>query len=359
MSIKVHSFLDPKEVKQLIDDGYLTERYHPKFNLAILNYTDKTTYDRKWNDITLQCRGLIFNYLTGEVKARPFPKIFNHNEPDAPTIPLDASVRVTDKIDGSLGIMYITEDGYAIATRGSFTSEQAIRGTEILEKVYPDRTFFPGGYTHLFEIVYPENRIVLDYGETEALFYLGSINNETGHRGDILSWPHRPAVFSFPTFADALSAPPREQAEGVVIESFYGTVKMKQQDYVELHRIIFGLNARAVWRVLSDPEQSYSDFELMLPEEFVEWAALTANKLLVEKRQWIEDAYSTFNNIDRFLGGNYTRKEFAQEAVKGGEPAPLFMILDGNGDRVEEWAWKKVYPDAGWSPRSLPEGEAE
>jgi hypothetical protein len=36
------------------------------------------------------------------------------------------------------------------------------------------------GFTYLFEIIYPENRIVVDYNGEERLVLLGIINTETG-----------------------------------------------------------------------------------------------------------------------------------------------------------------------------------
>jgi hypothetical protein len=44
---------------------------------------------------------------------------------------LAARCVVTDKLDGSLGILYPTPDGHAIATRGAFVSEQALHATEL------------------------------------------------------------------------------------------------------------------------------------------------------------------------------------------------------------------------------------
>lgn len=57
---------------------------------------------------------------------RPLPKFLNHDQPEAPVIALDEPVVVTDKADGSLGIIYPTPDGPAVATRGSFASDQAL-----------------------------------------------------------------------------------------------------------------------------------------------------------------------------------------------------------------------------------------
>ncbi len=44
---------------------------------------------------------------------------------------------------------------------------------DTFEKIEKDKTY-------LFEIIYPENRIVIDYGDSDDLILLSIINNETG-----------------------------------------------------------------------------------------------------------------------------------------------------------------------------------
>lgn len=151
----LNDLFDAKALRHEIEDGYIREVYHPTEPLAILNYTDKAQYDRHWNEVTRVCRGLIYNTETHEVVARPFEKFFNWNEPEA-AIGLDEPVVALEKMDGSLGILYPKPSGgYAIATRGSFTSEQALRGTLIWEAKYASRFVPEAGYTALFEIINP------------------------------------------------------------------------------------------------------------------------------------------------------------------------------------------------------------
>jgi RNA ligase len=66
---------------EMLDGGYVSRRFHPEFpELAILNYTEKTAYEGKWNEVTLKSRGLIYNTDTFEVLARPFKKFFNYGQ---------------------------------------------------------------------------------------------------------------------------------------------------------------------------------------------------------------------------------------------------------------------------------------
>jgi len=127
--------LQDKIRSEYLKEGLITERKHPDFDLYIYNYTATVQYGRLWDDVTMLCRGLIIDGA-GNIVARPFPKFFNleeHRQEGMPAVP-NESFDVFEKMDGSLGIAYVTPDGYwSIATRGSFTSPQAIRAQKMLE----------------------------------------------------------------------------------------------------------------------------------------------------------------------------------------------------------------------------------
>ena len=146
--------------------------------LTLFNYTAKAQYEARWNFFETVSRGLILNNVTGRIVARPFEKFFNWGEGGRTTdAPIDY---VMEKLDGSLGIMYEHEGEFKIATRGSFDSDQAIWATEFIQskKRHPKDTV--GEYTLLFEIIYPDNRIVVDYGQREDLVLLALRHNPTG-----------------------------------------------------------------------------------------------------------------------------------------------------------------------------------
>ena len=60
-------------------DGLLHKQTHPTLDLTIWNYSPRVQYERLWDDITIQCRGLVTN-TKGEIVARPFKKFFNYEE---------------------------------------------------------------------------------------------------------------------------------------------------------------------------------------------------------------------------------------------------------------------------------------
>ncbi len=152
-----------------------------KGDLAIYCYSPKCVYDKKWNKYTRMARGLIVNLKTGEVVARPFPKFFNLNEVEETrleNLPMEEP-EITEKLDGSLGILYKDSGKYFITTKGTFYSEQSEWATGFFRENF-DKIKIPEGLTVLFEIIYPENRIVLDYGGLKQLFLIGAIEIKTG-----------------------------------------------------------------------------------------------------------------------------------------------------------------------------------
>jgi RNA ligase len=328
---------------------------HPEFpELSIFNYTENVQYKNLWNKVTLACRGLILNNQTGEVVARPWEKFFNFGQRDL-EIDFYAPVEVTDKVDGSLGILYRQPDGdWAIATRGSFASEQAAHANTLLYSKYADwlKGFVDHeGETYLFEIVYPENRIVVNYGDMDDLVMLGSVNKKYGYyygpreAAGTIGWPGPVAeVFDYPTFADAISAPDRAGKEGYVIRSGSKIVKLKQADYVELHRIVTNLSPKTIWEMLSNGKTVAGICE-EIPDEFHKYVEDIGNGLLNEVAEISYAAMQDhlFAKAKADVDGTIVRKRYADIAKNVGRyPGLMFNLLDGKD--ISTAVWKLVKP---------------
>lgn len=272
----LYELLDLDELSWLCENGYVDERTHPTEPLGILNYSDRAQVHpelfQQFESLN-HCRGLIYNTDTGEIVARPWRKFWNYGQPGSAQIPLDAQVQVTDKKDGSLGILYrvpigdssMIGDTWAVATRGSFTSDQALHATQVVQTKYKGWTPTDDTTTLLFEIVYKDNRIVLDYGDMDDLILLGSVDIEDGHTvgPEIAQADHRwpgPAgetLYGGP-FKDALELNmARPNREGYVIRrvgkhpNHGDMVKLKQVDYLALHRLIFSTSDTRLWEALA------------------------------------------------------------------------------------------------------------
>lgn len=360
--VKIQDILDYTVYEESLRLGYIQTQTHPSLPFTIHNYSKSCTWDAKWNfetnswelgwnEATLACRGLITNSETGEVLARPFLKFFNNNQPGAPVLDLLDEVIVTDKVDGSMGILYpIDKEGnYAIATRGSFASDQAVWGTEIWNKKYAD-SFAPNpSWTYLFEIIVPQNRIVIQYKDMEDLILLGAVDIASGEDIPLElaceGWTG-PVVNTFPykTYGEALMAPDRDNAEGFVLfhKSSNTRVKIKQAEYIRLHRILTNVNRKAVWEILvagEDPVEIFSD----APDEFHAWLKSTINSLNDEFNEVKEKAILAYHEIINSLPTDYSRRDYAAIASTKHEfKKYLFLLLDDRD--ISPIVWEEIRP---------------
>ena len=381
--MQIKDLMDPGLLREMLDQKYIRSQDHPVLPYRILNYTEHAQFDRMWNEATRQCRGLIASGETGEVLARPFPKFFNHGEPGSAVLDLHAPAHISDKLDGSLGILYPGNGKWSVATRGSFTSSQAVHATRILREKYP--RFWPqAGVTVLAEIVYPGNRIVLDYGDMDDLILLGGVDIETGtiFAPDMIpGWTGPMAeVMSARTLREALAMPPRVNAEGVVVRIRTDMVKLKQADYIALHRIITNTSARVIWEHLAvnackdlmakpkdwsthlhlDPARAQEvlaageDWQGKMlhgvPDEFCGWFRDTVETLTSRVGILRMDVTGIFADLEKVHPAD--RKAFALAAKEYSCSGMLFRLLDGKDITTNLWA--AVYPPAEkpWGQRS-------
>lgn len=335
--------------------GFIKTQVHPTLPYTIHNYSKTAPWENHWTPATLTCRGLITHTETGVVLARPFRKFMNWNQAGAPEISLADEVVVFDKADGNLAILFPNPDGtYSIATRGSFTSPQADRANEKWKETYGD--FEPNPrWTYCFEHLHPADRIVLRY-DIQDLVLLGAIDTKTGRTVPLeearKGW-NGPVVETFPyrTFGEALTAPPRENAEGFVIwiPETDERVKIKEAEYVRLHKIISSASTLSVWEALStgeDPVDKLAD----LPDEFFATIKSTMTDFTVKfetEKSSVETEYKELiAKIDSELGkGQWGRKEFAGYASKVPNRPLMFLLHDGRS--IDQQVWNKFKPQGG------------
>jgi len=342
--LNIRELFGPDLLELMVEQGFV-KRADNGEGLYLYNYTDKAQFSKVWNEVTLVCRGLITDY-EGNIVARPFPKFFNHFESE---MELENEVEVTDKIDGSLGILYFVNKQPFIATRGSFTSKQAVHAGEIYRGRYAEIFKAQVGITYLFEIVYPENKIVVDYADTDDLILLGGVVNSTGESisAESIGWPGpKVSVYKFNSYAEALKAEPRSNAEGLVVRSLRSgqRIKIKQEEYVRLHLLLSNLSERRVWETLS----SGSSLEVFLegvPDEYIKWAQEWKKDLEDKYKALERDFANLYLKVKDDLTEGYNRREFAN-AVSLIEDAvsrsALFLLEDKKS--TAELIWWQIKP---------------
>jgi RNA ligase len=308
-------------LSEYIDKGSVVKQNHPTLPLSIYNYSRTTQYDGMWDDITLNCRGLVLDN-EGNVIAKPFPKFFNYEEHKPEDIP-NENFEVYEKMDGSLGIVFHYNDEWHVATRGSFTSEQAIKGKELLDTQY-NVSSLRKTRTYLFEIIYPENRIVVDYGDDEKLILLAVMDTESGEEIPSSAlyfmvedgWD---VVTTYKTWGEdweTLKTEISKDNEGYVIRFSGGMrMKIKGTEYVRLHRILTNFSNKDIWELLKNGEP-LEPFLERVPDEFDKWVkAVTMN--LRYSFHSIDERAGKYH--DGFRYGKFndrevepTKKEFAE-----------------------------------------------
>lgn len=260
------------ELEKLVESGDVAKRKHPTKDLYIYSYL-KTWYP-EWSETLRWARGLILD-SEGKLIACPFKKFFNYSEIKTEVDELIAKGvphRIQEKLDGSLGILFYYEDEWHLSTKGSFTSEQAIKAKEILEAAYKEYVCCDKNLTYLFEIIYPENQIVISYKE-EKLVLLATMDPKTMkevpmHDG---SWMDQVIHYNELKISDVIkdmSRPDYCSAEGFVVVFDDGTrVKFKYDEYVKLHKIVSDFKPKNVVELMKVGGDINELIE-SLPDEF-------------------------------------------------------------------------------------------
>jgi RNA ligase len=292
------------------------------------------------------CRGLVTDN-EGNMVAVPFQKFFNIEEGKfTPT----ENFEVYEKMDGSLGIVFWYQGQWVVATRGSFTSDQAIKATEILEKYNKDIMF--RHLTFCFEIIYPENRIVLDYGNDEKLVLLGTFD-KNGKETDVEIWSQWgfDVVKKYDGIKDfkELKGMIKDDQEGFVVKFTNGDrIKVKGVEYLRLHKIMTNMSTTAVWECLKNGD----DIETILkdvPDEFYEKIKSYVRDLRYGFFQISERAGKLH---DGFRYGKYgdkdpepTKKEFAEFVFKQEKVLHPVMFAMWDKKNYDEIIWRIIRPE--------------
>lgn len=341
-------------LREHVKNGLVVTQKHPTFDYHIYNYAQTVQYEKAWDEVTLDTRGLILDGQ-GHVIARPFRKFFNIEEHSLSELPLHLPYKVYEKLDGSLGIVYEGEDRELyIATRGSFTSEQATAALSMFRTSEYDsvrllmHSVTDDGYTPLFEIIYRENRIVVHYDD-DRLVFLGAIKKEDGlffpPERFTLKTPYLylPELFDVDTI-ESLKETDRENFEGYVVLFENGLrVKVKLDEYVRLHRLLTGVSNVSVWNSLKNGDNIES-LLTNVPDEFYKWIGDIINTLRGEYSAIEQEAlriYEQWKGYERAWIAKKLLHEGSREEKRVAHV--VFAMLDGK--KYDQIIWKMIRPE--------------
>lgn len=348
--MRLDEYIDPELLRQRIEQQYVRVALHPDDpTMRLYCYTHIAQYDAVWDDATMRCRGLITH--GDEIVARPWPKFFSYEQHFNVWKRLpQGNARVTEKLDGSLGIMYRhpLTGRPQIATKGSFASDQAQWATKWLSR---QRIEFDATNTYLFEIIYPANRIVVpyDYSGLVLLDVLqqGQTNHVELQRLAVDGWRTPTARYERMdlTTLSTMYQQVADNEEGYVLVYDNGVrIKVKGEEYLRLHRIVTGMTPRTLHAELQRGGlQSVHDLIAGMPDEFYTWAdgvAQTLQQQYESLRDVALAAYGQVRTLDRRDAAAVLKRDYVD--VQG----VVFSMLDNKIERATEQLWKQVRPDS-------------
>lgn len=346
--MKVLEKIDWSVLNTYIDNNLIMANKHPEYDLWILNYSPKVQSKKFWDDYTLSCRGLVID-AEGKIYARPFRKFKNMEEHDPSEIDMTKKFEVFEKMDGSLIILFYYEPRmkWIIASRGSFISEQMLEAEKMFDKSVFNK--LNPGYTYLFEIIYPENRIVVDYGKRRELVLLTEIHTETGdensYKNLVINYSKDFTIVpKYDVTINNLNDLKRleeNNKEGFVVKFEDGfRVKVKFAEYVRLHGILTNVSNLTIWEHL---KSKYNFDELLdrVPDEFYDWLQKTVNVLQSQYNDIEREALREFQIIYH-VNGITERAAFAAQATKSDLRSILFKLYDKRS--YDEIIWKMIRP---------------
>jgi len=350
-------------LKQILDqyvvDGWL--KRCERDGLYLYNYTAECQFAARWDYYTRMARGLIIDN-DSNIIARPLSKFFNFNEqPETQflNLPKDEP-EVSDKVDGSMVTLFKHNGAYQMATRGVFDSPQAVEATKIFNANYAAALPLIDAYedfTFVFEVIYPENRIVVDYKGMRDIILLAVVHKKGG-------WDHTYAevnkiattlgfksvhseMLTFDQVWEKVEQG-QDNFEGYVLRFANGLrVKMKMEEYVRLHRMLTGISEWDIWDMLKN-KRDETPFVTNLPEEFKGWYESAKGNFVMQYNNLLTEAKAIYDGRPDTV----SRKEVAlyiQDKTKDNKivGSICFALYKGSTQLfIDNMIWKHLEPNA-------------
>ena len=220
-------------------------------SLAIFSYDIMADFT---NSVVQEARGIIIDLSTLDVVCWPFRKFGNHTESYADSIDW-STARVQEKIDGSIIKLYFYNDQWNWATNNTINAEDTkannVTGSSFADLIrkavnYSNIKFdeLDTQKTYIFELVSPENQIVIKYNDYK-LYHTGTRNNITGEESIENIGIEHPYEYPLTTFEECLEAVNKlniddnvEHEGFVVVDNNWHRIKIKSMTYITLHHLV-------------------------------------------------------------------------------------------------------------------------
>ena len=290
------------------ENGYVRKSAHPFLPLWIYNYTPKTTFEEKWDEITLNTRGLVVGFdLTKHefyTCIQGAKKFFNKEEKWAAKFNISKSI-ISEKLDGYyISIKFDPRLGLVISSRGSFCNKY----TEAAEKLItePIRRQIRPNIQYFCELLqdFPEDAALIVTKHPIPRLVCWAMRGEDGKEIIPTNGNCPFEVARKMTFEESKKYL-TNQVEGIVAYNPETSerVKIKTEWFLKTHRIISDCTPQRVWELCKNGGKVE---DLDIPNEFMEqmlqWQTVLNDLVESEYQKLLslKDKYSSYT--DKELG---------------------------------------------------------
>jgi len=231
-------------VNKYLSEGSITGVRHSVLPLTIYKYTRQAQYEKRFDGVLDKFRGLVLDDNYRPVN-NTIPKFFNYQElgikasHDTPNSKSIAGIY--EKYDGSIINVFKFQDKIIITSMQSFESDMVKVAEDLLPNYINDEliAWLDAGWTFVFEVIYPENRIVVNYGDNTTLVLLAVRNVDGTEEFNLrkFSWMNiaRKVHMPWEQLFEEITKPYCNKEGYVVVFGDGSRVKFKYNEYFELH----------------------------------------------------------------------------------------------------------------------------
>lgn len=305
-------------------------------------------------EICRECRGLIIDKNTLDPEALSFFKFFNIHEQHAAKIDW-STARVQEKVDGSKILSFYDEykNDWQFCTTGMLNAYECPVGGwglsfgQLLEKALANnglsldkfKLMLIPHYCYTFELVAPENRVVVPYKEAD-LYLIGVRDRLTWKEEypsdfiQLCSYIKRPKSYDLRSLEDCIAATEKmgfDEEGFVIVDANWNRVKCKSPSYVAAHYSVSYLKESKVGIVQLCLQEQADDFGSAYPQfqELID----SINQKIREESTAVAELVTTCQSMD----GRKEKALLLHKITPSHLQAVVWAIIDGKVSSYKEW----------------------
>ena len=373
--LKVQEYLrSGNTLENLKRDFAIGGRVDEKLNVVSLNYS--MIESPMSNPIVQECRCLILEIGTWNVKGITYNKFFNYGEGHIPEDFDWSNFKTYEKLDGSIIAVWFHDTyGWQIATRSvpdgsSQVDDSGLTYRDLVIMTLKDmgsswetlQAHMDPKYTYIYELMTPENQVVVLHKDRKlVLTGIRSTDEPWFKESDLDIWHGWnpgfpvPVVNRYEGFSkdvvlfEVQGRNPLEHEGFVLVDKNFNRVKVKSDAYCLMSHQRDGLGKSNKARLELVLTEKDDDVMQLLPE-FVQDKIKVIKQKLGDLVTQVNEVYNSLKHIE-------SQKDFALEACKYRFSGALFAIRAKRVTSALEW-FKQASPKSTLDYLNLKETEA-